>query len=143
MAFKSTDICEDTGCRCRGRLSLFPFAVARFSVSDGDIYAYSPLMEILPTVKMANAMKKTTLRAGHMATDSPLLTSNDTVPCSRSRWSPALIRGGMIDGKQNVAPLYHRQNVPFSLELMDRERRTINDAMFVSCSRSWPKIAAR
>lgn len=133
MAFKSTDICEDTkDVVAEGGYRSFPFAVARFSVSDGDIYAYSPLMEILPTVKLANAMKKTTLRAGHMATDSPLLTSNDGALQPFQMVPGALIRGGMVDGKQNVAPLYTGKNVPFSLELMDRERRTINDAMFVS-----------
>lgn len=133
MAFSSVDVCEDTkDVVGEGGYRSFPFFVARFSVSDGDIYAYSPLMEILPTVKLANAMKKTTLRAGHLATDSPLLTASDGALQPFQLVPGALIRGGMVDGKQNVVPLYTGKNVPFSLELMDRERRTINDAMFVS-----------
>lgn len=133
MRFASYDICEQEQVIVdEGGYREFPFTIGRFSTSPGDVYGRSPIMQVLPTIKMLNAMKKTTLRAGDLATDPPLLTSNDGSLQAFQIRPGALIPGGMADGRQNVMPLQMGKNIPFSMEIMAGERKTINDALFVS-----------
>ena len=133
MKFASYDICEmEQVIVSEGGYREFPFTVGRFSTSPGDVYGRSPIMQVLPTIKMLNAMKKTTLRAGDLMTDPPLLTANDGALQAFQIRPGALIPGGVVGGQQNVMPLQMGKNIPFSLELMAGERKTINDALFVS-----------
>ena len=133
MKFASYDICEmEQVIVSEGGYREFPFAIGRFSTSPGDVYGRSPIMQVLPTIKMLNAMKKTTLRAGDLMTDPPLLTANDGALQAFQIRPGALIPGGVTGGQQNVMPLQMGKNIPFSLELMAGERKTINDALFVS-----------
>jgi len=89
-------------------------------------------MQALPTIKMLNEMKKTNLRSAHRLVDPPLLLTDDQTLGAVSLVPGALIRGGVKDGKAQVLPLQGSGSIPTSLEIMDRERKTIHDAFFVS-----------
>lgn len=133
MAYASYDICVKTRTIIdRGGYRVFPFTVGRFSSGSGDVYGRSPAMQALPTIKMLNEMKKTNLRASHRMVDPPLLLSDDQTLGAVSLVPGALIRGGMKDGKRQVEGLLTSGSIPLSLEIMDRERKTIHDAFFVS-----------
>jgi hypothetical protein len=133
MAFASYDICLRTKQIIgTGGYRVFPFTVGRFSASQGEVYGRSPAMQALPTIKMLNEMKKTNLRSAHRMVDPPLLLSDDQTLGSVSLVPGALIRGGAKDGKAQVIPLMSGGSIPTSLEIMDRERKTIHDAFFVS-----------
>lgn len=104
-----------------------PISVSRHTTSAGEIYGRSPGIKMLPTINGLQAMRHTTLRAGHKAVDPALLFADDagsTTLVTR----PGGLNPGMVDdnGKPMVARMPGGENgIPYALEMIDQERAVV------------------
>ncbi len=115
-----------------GGFNTFPYAISRYEQSNNEVYGRSPAMEVLPAVKTLNEQKKTMLKQGHRNVDPVLLTHDDGIIDNFSL-RPGAINAGAVtaDGR----PLVHALptgNLIAGKELMDDERKVINDAFLIN-----------
>jgi hypothetical protein len=116
-----------------GGYRTFPYPVSRYSTNPREVYGRGPAMLVLADIKMLNEMEKTTLRAGHLAVDPPLLLFEDGALQGFKMRPRALNFGGVDDqGRELVKPLQTGANLPWAHELSDSKRKLVNDAFLVS-----------
>lgn len=119
-----------------GGFRVFPFAVPRYETSPNEAYGRSPAMKVLPTIKMLNEMKKTIIRAAHMAVSPPIMLSDDGALQAFNLRPNALNYGAVDDqGRPRALPFNNQARVDLGKEVMDDEREIINDAFFVTLFR--------
>jgi hypothetical protein len=125
IAVDSRTIMEEGGFRT------FPYCVGRYTVTPGEVYGRSPLMTVLPDVKMLNEMNRTTIQAAQLAVLPPLLAHRDGI-LDAIRLTPAAINYGGVDeqGRQMIQPMQFGENLPISLEMMEQKRQVVNDALW-------------
>lgn len=104
-----------------------PVSVSRHSTSPGEIYGRSPAFDVMPNIQTLNAMKHTTLRAGHKAVDPALAFHHDS-GAVRLASKPGGLSPGMVD--ENGRLLVHRMpggenGIPYAMELMEQEKDPI------------------
>lgn len=137
MAFHSCYVAyEDRRTISEGGYREFPFAVPRYETSPRECYGRSPAMNVLPSIKTLNEMKKTVLRAGQMVVAPPvMLTDDGSLQAFNVR--PNALNYGYMDasGRPLAAPFQIAGRVDIGLELMNAEREAINDAFFVTLFR--------
>ncbi len=107
-----------------------PIAVSRHTTSAGEIYGRSPAIKQLPTIAGVNAMRFTTLRAGHKAVDPALIFNNDAGVTSLVTRAGGL-NPGMVDesGRAMVQRMPGGENgIPYALEMIEQERQVIKTA---------------
>lgn len=114
-----------------GGFQTFPYAVGRYAVTSGEIYGRSPVMTVLPDIKMLNEMNRTTIQAAQLAVLPPMLAHRDGI-LDAIRLTPAAINYGGVDdqGRQLIQPLKLGENLPVSIELMDQKRKIVQDALW-------------
>jgi hypothetical protein len=116
-----------------GGYRTFPYPVSRYSTNPREVYGRGPAMLVLADIKMLNEMEKTTLRAGHLAVDPPLLLFEDGALQGFKMRPRALNFGGVDEqGRALVQPLQTGANLPWAQELSDGKRKLVNDAFLVS-----------
>jgi hypothetical protein len=133
MPFESYYISETgRGLLEEGGFNIFPYAISRYKTAPGEIYGRSPAMDVLPAIKTLNEEKLTVLKQGHRTVDPVLLAHDDGIVDGFSLRPGALNAGGVnADGR----PLVHTLpvgNIAIGKDLMDDERKVINDAFLVS-----------
>lgn len=114
----------------RGGYFTMPISVSRHTTSPGEKYGRSPAIKMLPTIHGANAMRHTTLRAGHKAVDPALLFFDDDGITSLQT-KPGGINPGLVDdmGRPMVARMPGGENgIPYALEMIEQERQVIRTA---------------
>lgn len=113
----------------RGGYFTMPLLVSRTSTSPRDKYGRSPAMKVIGTIKGANEMAKTILRAGHRSVSPPILFHDDG-QMTKFSTKPDGLNPGMIDemGRILARPLESGGQLPFGLELLEREREVIKNA---------------
>lgn len=107
-----------------------PIAVSRHMTSPGEKYGRSPAIKMLPTISGLNAMKLTTLRAGHKATDPALLFNNED-GITRLATKPGGLNPGLVDeqGRAKVQRMPGGENgIPYAMEMIEGERAEIRAA---------------
>lgn len=112
--------------RRRGYYSM-PASVSRHVTSAGEIYGRSPAIDTMPNIQGVNAMKLTTLRAGHKAVDPALLFNNDD-GVTRLVTKPGGINPGLVDdmGRPMVQRMPGGENgIPYAIDMIQDERQTI------------------
>lgn len=110
-----------------------PYAISRHVTAPKETYGRSPVMMVLPDIKMVNEMEKTTLRAAHKIVDPPLLLYGDGILSAFSTRPNALNFGGVDEqGRQLVHPMKTGSNLPIVLEMSEQKRKVINDALYVT-----------
>lgn len=114
-----------------GGFRTFPYCVGRYTVTPGDVYGRSPLMTVLPDVKMLNEMNKTVIQAAQLSVLPPMLAARDGI-LDAIRLTPAAINYGGVDeqGRQMLQPLRMGERFPETAELMDQKRKVVNDALW-------------
>lgn len=117
----------------QGGYRTFPYAISRYVTQPRETYGRSPAMMVLPGIKMLNEMKKTRLRAGHMAVDPPLLLQEDGA-LSGFALKPGALNFGGVDSQGNklVHPLVSGARLDAALEFEEAERKAINDAFYIT-----------
>jgi len=110
-----------------------PYVVGRHVTAPREVYGRSPVMQVLPDIKMLNEMEKTIIRAAHKIVDPPLLLYGDGVLSAFNTRPNALNYGGVDEqGRQLVAPLKVGSNLPIAFEMAEQKRKVINDALYVT-----------
>ncbi|WP_226019515.1 portal protein [Novosphingobium sp. FKTRR1] len=112
--------------RRRGFHSM-PISVSRHVTSAGEKYGRSPGIHMLPNIEGANAMRRTTLRAGHKAVD-PALVFNDDNGITKIATKPGGLTAGLMD--ENGRILVGRMPggeaaLPYAREDLNDEREII------------------
>jgi len=104
-----------------------PISGSRHTTSPMEKYGRSPAINMLPTIHGLNAMKHTTLRAGHKAVDPALIYFDDDGITSLST-KPNGMTGGLVseEGRPLVARMPGGENgLPYAMDMMEQERSTI------------------
>lgn len=112
--------------RRRGFHSM-PISVSRHVTSAGEKYGRSPGIHMLPNIEGANAMRRTTLRAGHKAVD-PALVFNDDAGITKIVTKPGGLTAGLVDEAGRI--LVQRMPggeaaLPYAREDLNDERQVI------------------
>lgn len=116
----------------KGGYRTFPYAMSRYRQSPFEAYGRSPAMDVLPAIKTLNEEKKVMLKAGHRAIDPVLLAHDDGVIDAFSLDPGSINPGGITkDGRLLIQPL-PVGNIPEGKELMEDERKLINDTFLVN-----------
>lgn len=103
-----------------------PICVSR---NPGGLYGRSPAMNVIGTIKGVNEMARTILRAGQKAVD-PALAFFDDGEISKLVTRPGGMNPGLVDdmGRLLVQPVPGGGNLPFGLELLERDRGVVQKA---------------
>ena len=107
-----------------------PISVSRHTTSAGEKYGRSPAIKMLPTIAGLNAMRHTTLRAGHKAVDPALLFNNDD-GVTKLVTKPGGMNPGLVDeaGRTMVQRMPGGENgLPYAMEMIEGERAEIRTA---------------
>lgn len=110
-----------------------PYAVARFSVTAGEVYGRSPAMDVMPDIVQVNAMKMTLLRAAERMAEPPMLLREDDV-LEGFNFQAGSLNYGALDsqGQPMVQPLKVDGNLPVGLEMIEAARKVINEAYYIN-----------
>lgn len=114
----------------RGGYWTSPISVSRHMTSPGEKYGRSPAIKMLPTINGVNAMRHTTLRAGHKAVDPALLFYDDDGITSMST-KPGGLNPGLVDseGRSLVQRMPGgEQALPWAAQDIESEREQIRTA---------------
>jgi hypothetical protein len=119
-----------------GGFKAWPFAIGRYTVSTGEVYARSPAMLAWPAIMTINEQAKTILRAGQKEVDPPLLLSEDGIMEAFNQRPGAANYGMVTDSGQPLAmPLKTGSNIPLGIDLMGVQKLSIEDAFLVTIFR--------
>lgn len=116
-----------------GGFETMPIAVPRMTVVDNEVWGRSPGTEVLPSIRTANAVKKTLLQAGHFAVRPPVFMFNDNV-MKAAHFAPGTVTVGGVNamGQPLVHQLAFTGRLDFALTLYEMEQKQINDAFMVT-----------
>lgn len=116
-----------------GGFRTFPYAVSRYVTGPREVYGRSPAMDALPSILTLNEQKKTVLRAGQKVVDPPLMLQDDGALQAFDLRSGALNYGTLTNnGTELVKPLLTNARLDIGREMMEDERRLINDHFLVT-----------
>jgi hypothetical protein len=134
MKYASCYIAIDGRCEVsRGGYRTFPYAVSRYVTGPREVYGRSPAMDALPSILTLNEQKKTVLRAGQKVVDPPLLLQDDGALAAFDLRSGAMNYGTINSrGEALVQAFETKGKVEIGLELMQEERKLINDHFLVT-----------
>ena len=111
----------------------FPYIISRYVTAPREVYGRSPAMMVLPDIKMLQAMSRVVIRAGEKVVDPPLLIADDgaILPVNTKAGGATFAR---LDGRSQapIQPLNTGGRPDIGEEMMERRRRTINDAFLVT-----------
>jgi len=133
MKFASYYVCvEEQKIVSEGGYRTMPYIVSRYSVSPSSSYSRSPVISVLPSIRVLNEQKKTVLKAGQRSVDPVLLAHDDGVIGTISL-RPGYTNYGAVDNQgRKLVHTLDMGNLPIGKELMDDERLVIKDALFVT-----------
>lgn len=124
---------EDQSLIATGGFKSFPYIISRWTTSPNEIYGRSPAMTVLSEIKMLNAMRKTDLKARHMAVDPPILAA-DQHTVRRLAMKPGHINYGTLgpNGEALVQPYQTGGSIQTSNDGIEQSREFINRAFFLN-----------
>lgn len=116
-----------------GSFRTFPYIISRWTTSPNEIYGRSPAMSVLSEIKMLNAMRKTDIKARHMAVDPPILAA-DQHTIRKFSMKPGALNYGSLDANGNplVRPYTSGVNINASNDGTEQSREFINRAFFLN-----------
>lgn len=116
----------------QGGFRTFPYIISRYVTSPNEIYGRSPGMTALSEIKMLNAMRKSDLRARHMAIDPPVLMADDR-GLRRPVIKPGAFMPGTLDANGNplVKPYGNQTRADVSNDAINASHEIINDIFLV------------
>lgn len=116
-----------------GSFRSFPYIISRWTTSPNEVYGRGPAISVLSEIKMLNQMRKTDLKARHMAVDPPVLAaSKHTIRRFANR--PGALNYGSLDEQGNalVKPYNSGVNIAASNDGLEESREFINRAFFLN-----------
>ena len=120
----------------------FPYHCPRWNKVADETYGRGPGINCLPSIRMLNRMKLTTVRAAQKATDPTTWLPGEGVrlpykdfPGAVNHFDPSMFPNG-FDLHQSE----HKGNFPVTLEMMDAERLEIKKAFYTDWLEWFPKV---
>ncbi|MGV3278558.1 portal protein [Rickettsiales bacterium LUAb2] len=112
----------------------FPYIVARWFSNSNNLYGESQSMNILPDIKMLNAISKTLLIAIQKQVDPPILAPNEAVIQGVKTNPGGVIYGGIdpVTGNQLFKPLVSGIDLTSANLLQQQKRESIREAFYYS-----------
>jgi hypothetical protein len=106
-----------------------PYIIVRWSKASEEVYGRSPAMEVLPTIKVVNAMARTVLEAAELSVRPPVIVGAGSMegPIRTAPGSIMYVRQGTRDLPQ---PFNSGARPDIGHEMMDREEIKIDKAFF-------------
>ena len=127
LEFESREILDEGG------FKKFPYGVARYVTAPGEVYGRSPAMTVLPTIKMANAISKTMIRAAELQAFPPTLVGDDGALGRMSLAPHSVIAGGLnAQGQPLVQSMQIGSNPNLGADILQQQHGVINDAFLVT-----------
>lgn len=111
----------------RSGFNSMPITVSRHITSPMEKYGRSPAINKLPDIHGVNAMRHTTLRAGHKAVDPALVFFDDDAIGGLST-KPGGLNPGLVseDGRVQIGRVPGGENgIPYAMEMIEQERAGI------------------
>ncbi len=107
-----------------------PYLVPRWSKAAEEMYGRGPAMQVLPGIKVANAMSRTLLEAAELAIRPPLMVPSNSVegPIRTSPGSILYYRSGTREVPQ---PLVSGANPAVGQALLEKQEQRIEEAFFL------------
>jgi hypothetical protein len=106
-----------------------PYLTPRWSRAPQETYGRSPAMNMLPTIKVVNAMTRTVLMAGELAVAPPI-----TVPANGMegpvRIAPRSINYMRAGTRERPEPMMTGSNPGIGMEMIAHEEKKIQQAFF-------------
>ena len=123
----------DTGPIAPSYYRTFPYAIFRYQVSAREDYARGIGMMCLADVLTLNQMAMTNLDSMKLATQPPLLATEDLATIGVSFYPSAVNYGGIdpTTGRPNIIPLETRVDLNAAFVSEDRRREIVNQAFMV------------
>ncbi len=119
----------------------FPFHVGRFWKHSDDAYGYSPAMDALASIKLANAQKRavirTSMKQSDPATMSPArfwLAPLNLNPSAMNYYDASKFK------PDQFAAIRNEGNIPTTVQVMEMEQDLIDRAFFVTLFRSLSNV---
>lgn len=133
MAFSSFHVAiEGKKLLGHGGFRTFPYIISRYSKAPNETYGRSPAMTALAEAKMLNQMRKTDLRARHLAIDPIVLTADQQTVRAVKMKPRHIVYGGLSpNGEPLVKPFDNRTRIDLSNDAIQQSRDFINDVFFV------------
>ena len=106
-----------------------PISGSRHMTSAMEKYGRSPAINVLPTIRGLQAMRHTTLRAGHKAVDPALVFFDDDGVTSLST-KPGGLNPGLVseDGRLQIARMPGGENgIPYALDMIAEEQSSVRE----------------
>ena len=116
-----------------GGFRTFPYHISRYLTAPNEKYGRSPGMTALSEIKMVNAIRKSDLRARHMAIDPPVLVANER-GLRRPLLKPSGINYGALDENGNplMRPYNNQARIDVSNDALNQSHKIINDIFLVT-----------
>lgn len=116
-----------------GGFRTFPFHISRYVTAPNEIYGRSPGMTALGEIKMVNAIRKSDLRARHMAIDPPALTSSERALRRPTLAPSSIVHGGLDEsGNPLIRPYQSGVRIDVSNDALEQSYKIINDIFLVT-----------
>lgn len=116
-----------------GGFRTFPYHISRYVTAPNEKYGRSPGMTALGEIKMVNAMRKSDLRARHMAIDPPILLGSAR-GMRRPQLMPSGVNYGALDENGNplMKPYNNQARIDVSNDAVNTSNKIINDIFLVT-----------
>lgn len=114
----------------------FPFSIIRDTTFAQETYGRGRGMDLLRTIKSANRMKLTLMRAGELSA-APMLIASDSAPDKAYSYMPGAVNFGYMNdrGEELIRPIVLPTQPALTENLLNTEREIINDGFFVNLFR--------
>lgn len=125
MAWGSYTICLDPVMMVReSGFKQFPFVCPRWTKRSGEVWGRSPGMELLPSIKMCNAIAKTMLVASEKMADPPLQMPDEGFLAPLATY-PGGINYYRTGSRDRVEPMFTGANFSISNDELNRHKESI------------------
>lgn len=132
FGFKSTYILKDEPRKLDEKgYKEFPYLVSRWTKISGEKYGRGPGMDMLPDIRMVNAMMETTIKGAQMTVLPPFTVESDAI-IGRARFTPGgmtVVEQGM--GETAIRPLITNARIDFGYQAVEDVRKRIRAGFFV------------
>ena len=108
----------------------FPYAVGRINVPAGNVYGFSPAMNIRHTIKSLNKLQKQKLSAGDLALNPAMNVPLDTYVNPLSM-KPAALNYHEMDAQRVAEPMHTIGNFQINIETIQDSREQVRQGMMI------------
>lgn len=108
----------------------FPYMIPRWIKISGEKYGRSPAMKKMTSIKMANQMMKTTVRAGQKAVDPPLAVPDDGY-LGRVKTTPGGLTPYRSGTQDKIYPIETGARPDIGNDMVDRILMGIRQGFFI------------